>query len=83
MLAVRYRIQVLSDRLDGAELDIALHERWAEGTPTGRAPTRTVVSYIDAGYAIALTVLAATPSSCGGAAGAWNDWRPRVEASDP
>jgi hypothetical protein len=30
MLIVRYRIQVLSERLEGAELEMALHERWAE-----------------------------------------------------
>jgi heme exporter protein C len=34
MLIVRYRIQVLSERLEGAELEVALHERWAEGTPS-------------------------------------------------
>jgi heme exporter protein C len=42
MLIVRYRIQVLSERLEGAELEVALHERWAEGTPSpgplGSAP---------------------------------------------
>jgi heme exporter protein C len=32
MLMMRYRIQVLSERLEGAELDLALHERWAEGS---------------------------------------------------
>jgi heme exporter protein C len=31
MLLVRYRIGVLSERLEGAELEVALHERWAEG----------------------------------------------------
>jgi len=31
MLTVRYRIQVLSDRLEGADLDMALRERWSEG----------------------------------------------------
>ena len=31
MLTVRYRIQVLSDRLEGADLDLALRERWSEG----------------------------------------------------
>jgi heme exporter protein C len=31
MLLVRYRIQVLSERLEGVELDLALQERWAEG----------------------------------------------------
>jgi heme exporter protein C len=30
MLVVRYRIQVLSELLEGAELEIALQERWAE-----------------------------------------------------
>jgi heme exporter protein C len=30
MLVVRYRIQVLSELLEGAELEIALRERWAE-----------------------------------------------------
>ena len=33
MLMVRYRIQVLSEVLEGAELEMALHERWAEGAP--------------------------------------------------
>jgi heme exporter protein C len=33
MLVVRYRIQVLSERLEGAELELALHERWAESGP--------------------------------------------------
>ncbi|HUD16895.1 MAG TPA: hypothetical protein VMQ59_06500, partial [Acidimicrobiales bacterium] len=32
-LMVRYRIQVLSEVLEGAELEMALHERWAEGAP--------------------------------------------------
>lgn len=32
MLAIRYRIEVLSERLLDSELDVALHERWAEGT---------------------------------------------------
>jgi heme exporter protein C len=40
MLVVRYRIQVLSERLEGAELEIALHERWAEGSP-GDAPAES------------------------------------------
>ncbi len=31
MLVVRYRIQVLSDRLEGADLETALAERWSEG----------------------------------------------------
>jgi len=31
MLTVRYRIQVLSDLLEGADLDLALRERWSEG----------------------------------------------------
>ena len=45
MLAIRYRIEMLSERLEGAELDMALHERWAEGTerrsdePTGEPST--------------------------------------------
>ena len=34
MLVVRYRIQVLSERLEGAELALALHERWAESGPS-------------------------------------------------
>jgi hypothetical protein len=38
MLTVRYRIQVLGDRLDGADLDIALRERWAEGDDDGPGP---------------------------------------------
>jgi heme exporter protein C len=32
MLLMRYRIQVLSEALEGAELNMALHERWAEGS---------------------------------------------------
>jgi heme exporter protein C len=35
MLLVRYRIQVLSERWEGAELELALQERWAEGTDPG------------------------------------------------
>jgi heme exporter protein C len=31
MLAIRYRIEVLSELQHDAELDVALHERWAEG----------------------------------------------------
>jgi heme exporter protein C len=31
MLLVRYRIQVLAEALEGTDLQIALHERWAEG----------------------------------------------------
>jgi len=31
MLAVRYRIEVLSELVQESELDVALHERWAEG----------------------------------------------------
>jgi hypothetical protein len=38
MLLVRYRSQVLSELLEGAELDMALHERWAEGTPPSSGP---------------------------------------------
>jgi heme exporter protein C len=32
MLALRYRIEVLSERVQDSELDVALHERWAEGS---------------------------------------------------
>jgi hypothetical protein len=32
MLAIRYRVEVLSEQLQDSELDVALHERWAEGT---------------------------------------------------
>ena len=32
MLAIRYRVEVLSELLQESELDVALHERWAEGT---------------------------------------------------
>jgi heme exporter protein C len=32
MLAIRYRVEVLSEQLQDTELDVALHERWAEGT---------------------------------------------------
>jgi len=36
MLAVRYRVEVLSEHLQDSQLDVALHERWAEGTgPVG------------------------------------------------
>ncbi len=42
MLMVRYRIQVLAERLEGAELDIALHERWAEGVAPGGSSTGVV-----------------------------------------
>jgi len=45
MLAVRYRIEVLWEHVEETELDVALHERWAEGSlpiatvPDGRAAT--------------------------------------------
>jgi heme exporter protein C len=32
MLTIRYRVEVLSEQLQDSELDVALHERWAEGT---------------------------------------------------
>jgi heme exporter protein C len=32
MLVLRYRVEVLSELLHESELDLALHERWAEGT---------------------------------------------------
>jgi heme exporter protein C len=32
MLVLRYRVEVLSELLHESELDVALHERWAEGT---------------------------------------------------
>ncbi|HMD46954.1 MAG TPA: cytochrome c biogenesis protein CcsA [Acidimicrobiales bacterium] len=40
MLAVRYRIEVLSDAVGDQELDVSLEERWAEADPpaTGAAP---------------------------------------------
>jgi heme exporter protein C len=39
MLAVRMRIETLSQRLEGAELEEALHERWAEArVPAATAP---------------------------------------------
>ena len=31
MLVVRYRVQVLAERLEGVELELALADRWAEG----------------------------------------------------
>ena len=31
MLAIRYRIEVLAEHVQDSELDVALHERWAEG----------------------------------------------------
>lgn len=40
MLLLRYRAQVLSEALEGAELRVALHERWSEDAPArhGEAP---------------------------------------------
>ena len=35
MLAIRYRVEVLTEHLQDSELDVALHERWAEGTGPG------------------------------------------------
>ena len=40
MLAMRYRIEVLAEHLEGAELEVALHERWAEGAGPGRRRAR-------------------------------------------
>ncbi|HUY63557.1 MAG TPA: cytochrome c biogenesis protein CcsA [Acidimicrobiales bacterium] len=39
MLAVRYRIETLGDMVEGADLDTALAERWAEGAVPEPAPT--------------------------------------------
>jgi hypothetical protein len=39
MLLVRYRIGVLEDWLGSSELDVALVERRAEGTPVDRSRT--------------------------------------------
>jgi hypothetical protein len=45
MLAIRYRVELLSEHLADSELDMALHERWAEGSepavgePTGEPST--------------------------------------------
>jgi len=40
MLATRMRIETLEQRLEGAELEEALHERWAEGTDAVPSPAR-------------------------------------------
>ncbi|HYA67808.1 MAG TPA: cytochrome c biogenesis protein CcsA [Acidimicrobiales bacterium] len=40
MLAMRLRIETLEQALEGAELDEALHERWAEGGVDVTAPSR-------------------------------------------
>ena len=65
LLGVRYQIEVLQDAVGDEELEVSLAERWSEdtglvpvtATPAGRCPERTV-SYVDAGYAVALGGLA-------------------------
>jgi heme exporter protein C len=47
MLAVRMRIETLTDALEGASLDLALDERWAEGADT--VTTVTAVTAVTAG----------------------------------
>ncbi len=97
MLAVRYRIEVLSERARGRR---ARHRaaravgRRATGpespgeagcrrmasTPAPEHRRQRAVSYIDAGYAIALGVLGRLRRpSCGGAGGASSGWRPRAQ----
>jgi len=41
MLAIRYRVEALSEHLQSSELDVALHERWAEGTDADTGPVVT------------------------------------------
>ena len=69
LLGVRYQVEVLQDAVGDEELEVSLAERWSEdtvpvgaatgvGPPSGPArPGRCVVSYVDAGYAIALATL--------------------------
>ena len=63
LLGVRYQVEVLQDAVGDQELEVSLAERWSEDTelvgvggsaevPRPRAVTH--VSYVDAGYAIAL-----------------------------
>ena len=67
LLAVRYRVEVLQDAVGDEELEVSLAERWSENDDRGAdagvgagaapAPARTAesrVSYVDAGYAVAL-----------------------------
>jgi hypothetical protein len=45
MLAIRYRVEVLSEHLQDSQLDVALHERWAEGTgPRSAEPDGALAS---------------------------------------
>ena len=62
LLGVRYRIEVLQDEVGDQELEVSLAERWSEDTElvgvgerarAGPGRGRTM-SYVDAGYAIAL-----------------------------
>ncbi len=65
LLGVRYRIEVLQDQVGDQEMEVSLAERWNEGTElVGRRVVRAprprrwcAVSYVDAGYSIALGVL--------------------------
>lgn len=49
MVIVRYRVEVLSDRVGAAEMEVSLEERWAEGGPVpggvgaGTAPDDSVL----------------------------------------
>lgn len=55
MLLLRYRIEVLSDRIGDGELEISLSERWAEGSTPVVGADATLVA--EAGTAIAMTAL--------------------------
>ncbi len=50
MLAIRYRVEVLSEQLQDSELDVALHERWAEGKGPGHGSWREPWHDADAGH---------------------------------
>ena len=64
LLGVRYRVEVLQDAVGDQELEVSLAERWSEDTELvgvgGQEPPRGgegTVSYVDAGYAVALATL--------------------------
>ena len=68
LLGVRYRIEVLQDQVGDQEMEVSLAERWSEGTDGSELRRRRsvrasrprrgcTVSYVDAGYSIALGML--------------------------
>ena len=82
LLGVRYRIEVLQDQVGDQEMEVSLAERWSEGARrarrrrVGRPPRPRrgrPMSYVDAGYSIALGALFVYGVGLGSAAAAGSE----------